>query len=238
MSFEMPKRRGVVLFSAAVIAAGLLGGCRGVDPAVKRTQQAAEVLVDTSQSLSVGEQTVAESQAALRTLREAKGDLRPAFEVFVIELEAVRKQADRLKYESELVRNQAAGYNSARQSDIRTISNDDLRQAAEKRAAHVQEKCDNIKERYAHVNSGFEKYIRDLSDLQTYLANELNYGALDTGQRWVDEALSSGETLRGNIRELALQVELTSNMLSPVPIATTQWPNQLTPSPEALAETE
>ena len=53
------------------------------------------------------------------------------------------------------------------------------------------------------------------------------FGALDSGRRWVDDAISSGEMLRGDIRSLALEIELTSNILSPVPLAATQWPTTL-----------
>ncbi|MDB5327106.1 MAG: hypothetical protein JWM57_2675 [Phycisphaerales bacterium] len=235
MAMTVSNRSRIIALTAAVIAAGMLSGCRSTDPAVKRSQQAADVLVDTSASLASGEQTVMQSQEALRTLGQAKGDLRPAFDLFVTQLENVRKQAARLRDESEVVKSQAAMYCSARQTDVKTISNDEMRQVAERRAAHVREECDNIKERYAQVNASFDRYIRNLSDLQTYLANELNYGALDSGQKWVDEALKSGEALRGNIRALSFQVELTGNMLSPVPLAATRWPNPIIPT-EALAE--
>lgn len=216
---------GVV--SLAVGAAGMVGGCRSVDPAVDRSQQAADLLVGTRQTMFTGEKTVADSQTALRTLRDSKGDLRPAFEVFLAQLDAVRKQADRMKQESEAVRTEAAVYVSARQTDVSTISNDEMRQAAIQRTANVKEKCDTIKDRYAQVNADFTQYIRSLSDLQTYLGNELNFGALDSGRRWVDDAISSGEMLRGDIRSLALEIELTSNILSPVPLAATQWPTTL-----------
>lgn len=235
MSMKMRSASGVSLFSAAIVAATLLGGCRGVDPAVKRSQQAVDLLVDTRQSLVVGEQTTVESQTALRTLRQSKSDLRPAFDVFGVELDAVRKQADRVKRESERVRAQAAVYCSARQNDIHTISNDDMRQAAEARTARMREQCDKINEMYGQTNAAFDNYIRNLSDLQTYLANELNYGALESGQRWVDQALTSGEMLRGHIRGLALQLDLISNVLSPVPIATAQWTTPLPPT-DAMAE--
>jgi hypothetical protein len=78
------------------------------------------------------------------------------------------------------------------------------------------------------MNVAFVRYIRSLADLQTYLANELNYGSIRTGQKWFDESISAGERLRGDVRALALKVELTSNLLSPVPVAVTQWPNDLT----------
>ena len=229
---KWPNRYGVV---TAIIVTGVIAGCRSVDPAVKRSEQTTDVLVDTRQSLVIGEQSVARSQDTLKTLRESKGDLRPAFALYMAELDAIRKEADRLKRESEVVRGQATLYCTARKHDISTISNDDMRRVAEQRTQRVREQCDDINERYARVNNAFGTYIRNLSDLQTYLANELNYGALDSGQRWFDEALTAGEMLRTHIRGLALQVELTSNILSPVPVATTHWPNAVQP-PDAVAE--
>jgi septal ring factor EnvC (AmiA/AmiB activator) len=227
-----PKRS---LFPATLLIAGALCACQHTDPAVTRSEQTADLLVSTRQSMLVGDQTVAESQAALTALRQSKGDLRPAFEQFLSELQAVRKQADRMEKESQAVHDQSQLYLAARQNDVSTINNDEMRQAAVQRTAHVKEKCDDIKDRYAAVNASFARYIRSLSDLQTYLANELNYGALDSGQKWIDQALSSGEMLRGNIRDLSREIELTSNLLSPVPIAATQWQTTLQ-QPDALAE--
>ncbi|HEX8323305.1 MAG TPA: hypothetical protein VF595_05265 [Tepidisphaeraceae bacterium] len=237
MSVALHTFSGRRFLFAAAIAGALAGGCRHVDPAVKRSARVTNVLVDTRQSLVASEQTVAESQAAMRTLRESTGDLRPSFAVFIEELNAVRQQAERLRRESELVRDQADVYCAGRTSDISTITNEEMRRAAELRTARMRERCDHINEMYKQINSGFDRYVRDLTDLRTFLASELNYGALESGQRWFDEALGSGETLRGNIRGLGLQVDLASNLLSPVPIPTTQWPDPLRP-PVAFAETE
>jgi hypothetical protein len=151
------------------------------------------------------------------------------------ELDAVRKQAGRLQKEGDTVRAQATAYCTARQSDIATISNVEMRQAAVQRTRQVKEKCDDIKDRYAAVNVSFSRYIRTLADLQTYLGTQLNFSTLDSGQKWIDEALASGEMLRGDIRSLALEMELTSNIISPIPVAVTQWPTDLQP-PDAMAQ--
>lgn len=216
------------LLSAVVIGSCLaVLGCQASNPAVQRSQQAADVLVDTRQSLGASEQAVAESQTALRTLGQSKGDLRPPFAAFVTQLEAVRKQADRQRQESDFVLMQATAYSAARQKDISTISNDELRKAAEARAAHMQQQCQTMKDLYGKMNAAFGVYLANLTDLQTYLANDLNYGALNSAQRWVDQSNTSGEALREDIRALAAQVELMSNALSPVPIASSKWPTTL-----------
>ena len=227
--------RRVVLNSSAAVLFGLLAACQHTDPAVSRSQDAVDLLVGTRQSMITGEATVAQSQTALRTLSESKGDLRPAFDTFLVELDAVRKQASRLQKEGDAVRAQATAYCAGRQSDIATISNDEMRQAAVQRTRQVKEKCDDIKDRYAAVNVSFARYIRSLADLQTYLGTQLNYSTLDSGQKWIEEALASGEMLRGDIRSLALEIELTSNIISPVPVAVTQWPTDLQ-QPDAMAQ--
>ncbi|MBC7785529.1 MAG: hypothetical protein H7144_16975 [Burkholderiales bacterium] len=213
----------------------LAGGCRSVDPAVKRSQQTADLLVNTRETMFAGEQTVLQSQTSLRALRDSNGDLRPAFELFLTDLAAVRKQADRLKIEGESVQTQSVLYCAARQTDVSMISDLEMRQLAEKRASSIKEKCDTINDRYQQVAAGFGQYILKLNDLQTYLGNELNSGSLASGQSWIEEALASGELLRGDIRALALEIELTSNMLSPVPIAVSAWPTVLE-QPNAVAD--
>lgn len=234
MTIKRLQGAGVGLMVAVVSAAGL-AGCQSVDPAVQRSQQATDVLVQTRQSLGDEEKVIADAQKSLQTLRDTQGDLRPSFAAFSTQLDAVRKQADRLKLESDRVRAQAELYCAARQSDVSTIANQDMRRSAELRATRMREQCDTVKEHYSQVGDALAAYIRNLNDLQTYLANELTYPSLQAGQRWVDEALASGERLRGHIRGLALQVELTSNILSPVPIAATRWPDMPLPT-DAMAE--
>ena len=227
MAVEYRVRRSIRISLAALAGIGLLGGCQKANPAVQRSQQAADVLTGARQSLGISEQTVVASQATLRTLGQSKGDLQPPFAAFITQLEAVRKESAKQQDQSDIVLSQATSYVAARQKDISTIGNDDLRHTAEQRTAKMQVQTQTIKDLYGRMNAAFGVYIRNLSDLQTYLANDLNYGALNSGQRWVTEAAASGEKLRGSIRDLAGQIDLMSNTLSPVPISSTAWPTTL-----------
>lgn len=227
MAVDQRVRRSVRISLAALLGVGLLGGCQKANPAVQRSQQAADVLTGARQSLGVSEQTVVTSQVTLRTLSQSKGDLQPPFAAFITQVEAVRREAAKQQEQSDAVLAQATSYVAARQKDISTISNDELRHTAEQRTAKMQLQTQTIKDLYGRMNVVFGVYIRNLGDLQTYLANDLNYGALNSGQRWVSEAAASGEKLRGSIRDLATQIDLMSNTLSPVPIPSTAWPTTL-----------
>ncbi|MDB5326886.1 MAG: hypothetical protein JWM57_2455 [Phycisphaerales bacterium] len=236
MAVDHRARLPVRVSLATLVGMGLLGGCQKANPAVQRSQQAADVLTGARQSLGVSEQAVVQSQAALRTLGQSKGDLQPPFAAFVLQLEAVRKEAARQQDQGEAVLGQATWYVGARQKDISTINNDELRHTAEQRTAKMQAQTQTIKDLYGRMNNAFGVYIRNLSDLQTYLANDLNYGALNSGQRWVTEAATSGEKLRGTIRDLAVQIDLMSNTLSPVPIPTSPWPTTLRTTEPAASQ--
>ena len=210
------------------VAAGILtGGCTHTDPAVTRSQRAIATLADTRQSMVLAEQTVADSQAALRAIKDGKGDLTPAFEAFAVQIGIVRKQADRVRREGDGVKEQTDEYCTGRSNDVATITNTDMRKLAQQRANHVRQECDAINAGYGRVNGAFVQYVQSLTDLQRYLANELNYGAVRSGEKWCNDALAAGERLRGDIRALALKIELTSNLLSPSPTAVTRWPSTL-----------
>jgi hypothetical protein len=222
----MPAQSRVVLVSAVLLGVAAIG-CERVDPAVKRSLRASAVLAGTRQSMVQAERVVANSQASLRTLQEAKGDLTPAFEAFAAQLALVRKQADHLRGEGETVKAEAHAYCTARHADVGTITNGEMRNLAKQRADHVRQEYNVINDGYARVNAGFVQYIRSLNDLQRFLANELNYGAVRSGEKWCAEALAAGESLRGDIRSLALKIDLTSNLLSPSPTAVTRFPSTL-----------
>ncbi|HEX8340670.1 MAG TPA: DUF2959 family protein [Tepidisphaeraceae bacterium] len=208
-------------------------GCRSSDPALDRSEQAVTLLVDKRKTLLDGEQTVSSSQNALQVLQQTAGDLRPAFDAFQKEIDNVRKEADRARAEAAELRARAIAYCTARQSDVSTISNDNMRKTAETRTAQVRDSYEHIDALYTDVNAAYAAYLRNLNDLQTYLANELNYPALHSAQPWVAESQASGESLRSSIRLLTIELNKTSNRLSPVPLPATDGPGLY--SPEAYA---
>ena len=225
MSTFRHSARPLVLscFTVSVLATG----CAHTDPALTRSQRAIETLADTRQSMVLAEQTVADSQAALRAIRDGKGDLTPAFETFVVQITAVRKQADRVRREGDTVKERTDEYCTGRSTDVATITNNEMRKVAQQRAGNVRQQCDAIDAGYGRVTGAFVQYLNSLNDLQRFLANELNYGAVRSGEKWCDEAVTAGERLRGDIRDLALKIEMTSNVLSPSPTAVTRWPSTL-----------
>lgn len=225
MKASPTTRRTLVLCS--LIAGCAAEGCARTDPAVKRSRAAIDTLADTRGSMVQAEQTVADSQLALRAVKDGKGDLTPAFEAFVAQINAVRKQADRVRREGEVVKERTEEYCIGRANDVSTITNTEMRKLAQQRATHVRQECDAINAGYGRVNGAFVQYLTGLTDLQRYLANELNYSAVRSGEKWCVDALAAGERLRGDIRALALKIELTSNLLSPSPTAVTRWPSTL-----------
>ncbi|HEX8342407.1 MAG TPA: hypothetical protein VF624_16000 [Tepidisphaeraceae bacterium] len=205
------------------LVAVLSGGCTRSDPALARSQRAVAVLIETRRSLAESEKIVSDSQAALRQLQESDYDLRAAFKGLERQIARVRVEADRTHVAAESVRGAARGYSDARASDVKTIQNEELRQAAQERTADVVARYERINALYVQVVKSFTAYVRDLDDLHTFLANDLNHPALQSATRWLDEAQSSGEALRDTIRALSAEVHTTSNVLSPTPVPATEW---------------
>ncbi len=208
-----------------VVAASILlgsGGCHGIvaskDPAGDRTEQAVTLLVKTREGMTAAQQRVDVAQAALRTLRDAQGDLRPAFNEFRDQIEVVRAEAQRVRSEADVMRSQAFLYTSARNSDVSTIQNEQMRAAAVERTGKVREHYDQINVLYAQANEALGQYLRTCDDLQKYLANDLNFPSLQSSKQWIKQSLSAGDAVRTQLRALSEELSLTSNILSPVPV--------------------
>jgi hypothetical protein len=207
-----------VYFGLAIVTLTLAGGCRSSDPALKRSELVVDLLVDHRTALMTGEGAVANSQASLKALQQSTGDLRPAFDLFSADIEQVRKEAKRVKAEADEMRLRSVDYVTARTSDVSTIQNQDLRLAAERRAAIARGRYDRIDVLYREVNVCYGTYLQNLEDLHTYLANELNYPALKSAQRWLEETYASAEALRTNLRLLTVELNKASNSLARVPV--------------------
>ncbi len=202
---------------ACVIVSLCLMGCHA-DPARDRSTQAVDRLLESRTSMIAGEKMVEASVGSLRTLKNAQADLRPAFTAFRQHIPILLNESDRVRVESEALRAQCELHVQAWQSDLGTINNQQLRQAGEDRAQQVRDRYTQIEQLYATVNAGYLKYIAECKDLETYLANDLNYPALLTAKQWVSATETSGEHLRQSIADLASELSNTTNVLSPVPV--------------------
>lgn len=199
------------------LAAAFLSGCQS-DPARDRSSQAIELLLDSRSKLLQGDREVEASIADLATLQAAQADLRPAFDAFRGHIPALLAEADRVRIESEDVSARAEAHITAWRSDLGTITNQQLRQTGEDQAQEVRDRYKQIAKLYADVNDAYLDYITQAKDLETYLANDLNFPALQRARVWTDKAAGAGADLRSKIDALATELGNTTNVLSPVPV--------------------
>jgi hypothetical protein len=200
-----------------VVAVLVLTGCRS-DPARDRSSQAIDLLMNSRARLLLGDRAVEASLKDLNALRSAQADLRPAFEAFRSHIPKLLAEADRVRIESGDIGSRADAHVEAWRADLGTITNQQLRQAGEDRAQEVRDRYTQIAKLYAAVNAAYLEYITQAKDLETYLANDLNFPALQKVSTWTGKTADAGVHLRNRIDALATELSTTTNVLSPVPV--------------------
>lgn len=169
-------RFALVLIASAVIAASLAGvGCSSSgSKAVKRSEKTVDSLSEfRSQVVAAGAQ-LDRTMASLDGVIGASGDRKKAFERYMKDVAALKKQGEEAKSRADDLRNRSREYVAKWQQEVSSVSNPELKAQAEARRAMVQDRIDEIEADAAAAKNAYVPLMKNLTDIQTVLSNDLS----------------------------------------------------------------
>lgn len=134
----------------------------------------------------------------LNQLAAGRFDKEPAaalYARFVQSIDSAEQQAKRFREVVSPMLATAKPIFVQRQADLATITNERLRQRAELRFSVDKERYDAIVAVAVPAQDRFDKYVKDLRDHATFLAHDLNAGALDDIQDEVKRVAAAARQL-------------------------------------------
>lgn len=147
-------------------------------------------------------QTIGESFERLNTLAAGRFTKEPAavaYARFVQSIDAAEQQARRFREVVTPMLESAQPVFAQWQADLRTITNERMRQRSELRYAVTKERYDAIASVAVPAQQQFEAYVKALRDHASFLAHDLNAGALDDIQDEVKLVARSAQELDRNM---------------------------------------
>ncbi len=164
-----------------------------IDAVVKATDKFGSVLKDTTDSLSqLSGADGKKLDKAVKSFRKDAENLSKILTTTTARIENLNKT--RSQYFAEWERSTAA------------ISNPDLKKAAEDRRAKIIADHENMTAKASGLRTRIEAFATELADLQLFLGNDPNPGAVATAQPTIDEVVSAGNTLSAEVLEVSRQL--------------------------------
>jgi len=117
--------------------------------------------------------------ASLNTLtRQTKGDLRPAYNAFVTEVGKTESAAVVTRARVQWMEGDGRIYFKDWQNTVNAISNESLRNKAQKRLNAVQTSFNKVEASLKQAGEKFKPFLSDLSDIQKSLASDITAGGV------------------------------------------------------------
>lgn len=180
-----------------VIAASCASGGSPQDGPVK-TEQLNTWIERVHVESERARQSVSDSFERLNTLAAGQFNKEPAavsYARFVQSIDSTEQQARRFREVVEPMLAAAQPVFEGREAELRTMSNDRMRQRGELRYAVDKERFDAISKNAVPARDQFDAYVKALRDHAAFLAHDLNASALDDIQDEVKAVARSAREL-------------------------------------------
>ena len=199
----------------ALLAASLLIGCASSNP---RRDAANDVINRTEkfrQAVEASKEQVGVSLAAMERLPGSGTELKKAYNNFQGEVKAMQKSRQRVQEARSEMRARFSKYQEAWYSDTASLNNPTLRQAANDRLLEVRQDFEAIRPLYNDVNDGYETFIPQLQEVETYLSNDLTVPAVQAVTPTLEKTRQEAGTLRTAMDELIIGLRTLTDSLLP-----------------------
>lgn len=160
--------------AAALVCAGaLFTGCSS-PKAVKSADTAGSSLQALADSLEKGRSQVAKVMTALNEVVAAAADPKKPYGKFSSEVASLDKIAADTRGRAEKMKATLKEHYALWDQELAAISNPDLKQQSMTRKAEVTKAFEDIKDSFNQVSLTFKPYMKNLQDLDRYLATDLS----------------------------------------------------------------
>lgn len=202
--------------ACGLAASGLiLSGCSEnregnvrANPTVKTIKQSREEIVEAKNEIG-------KSLATLNQLVH-QADLKKSFSEFSDELENIRDREANVRKQRLKMEENGNEYIKEWQAEIAQFSNNDLKKSSIDRQTEVKHKFSETTESYKKLDEVYEPFIKNLTEIQVELRNDLTPASAQNIRPVVDAATTEGEKVQAQADILISQLDDLNASLSSV----------------------
>lgn len=195
----------VSLVAGLACLALLSTGCSS-PKAVKSADAAGSSLQSLAASLEKGRAQVAKVMTALNELVAAAADPKKACGNFSSEVASLDKIAADTRERAEKMKATLKEHYALWDQELAAISNPDLKQQSITRKAEVTKAFEDIKSSFNQVSLTFKPYLKNLQDLNRYLATDLSAKGIAGAGNMISGLKTESVTVQRDIQAAAKKI--------------------------------
>jgi ABC-type transporter Mla subunit MlaD len=199
----------ILLTSAAVLT------LIWASPARADQQKLYESVGEALQETRNTRQQLAATVDSLAKLQMTTGDLRPAFDDYVQNVEKTKADAERTRRRYEAMNSNSAAYFGGWRDTIGGISNERVKKTSLKRLTAVNKDYVKAINRLRRAGSYFTPYLSDLSDIQSALSQDLTSKGMEATKKIAKRAEKKHIKVRNELMGAIQQLEKLEANLKP-----------------------
>jgi len=158
--------------TALLVSIVALAGCSS-SSGVSRAETAAASMAEFRSQVGEGKKQVDTVTASLNGMTTVQGDLKPAYEKFVGELDRTESLAASLKAQADEMKAKGREFFKKWEEEIEQIKDPALREKAKARAGERSKQYANIEMVMGSVKGTWTTFSGELKDIKQYLSNDL-----------------------------------------------------------------
>jgi hypothetical protein len=178
-------------------------------------QQLASSIRDVHDETSRTSEQLKATLGALNGLtKQSKGDLRPAYDVFVAQVAKTQAAAASTAARVQWMHGDGQQYFKDWQNTITSISNEDLRKRAQKRMDSVRSSYDKVGVSLKEASEKFKPFLSNLEDIQKALATDVTAGGVKAIRSVVKDANWNHDAVNDSIESALKEMNRMEKALS------------------------
>jgi chromosome segregation ATPase len=203
----------IALAGMVALAVGSPSDLRAADSADRAQETKAKIDAARAESAKIRTQ-VGVTLEELNRMQKDSVELRAQFELYAKELARMEEQArvtgERVSQMSEKGR----AYFQAWEDSIKTISNQEIREQAEKRYAKRTQSYDKIVKAMTAARDQMKPFMSDLNDLKTLFDNELSRESVKSAGKLIKQANWHGADVVESLKDVETELDRVSAELA------------------------
>jgi hypothetical protein len=212
---KMNRSKYVTVPLALMTCVGLFAGC--VTKSYDKGADTSSAVDAAAKQIGVLNTETIESLKALNNLTfKSQGDLRSQFDKFNSAVKELGTASNDLDVKIADMQAKAQVYIDSWSNQLGGINSENIRSLSAGRKADVTAKLDAAKVSYEGVKTSLKPFMSDMTDIQTYLNNDLTAGGLAAIKDTVAKTKADAVPVRESIRKLQSDFSALGTSLSPV----------------------
>lgn len=218
----MFSRNLTFMTTIALLAGALLvTGCATSGP--QQMQKTTQSLTGITEQLTKGKVQIDATVSAMNAMaKPASGDLTAAYKSFQSQVAKLQSSYDGSKSRSAEMRKKKDEYLAAWQKQLDQISNEKLKERSAERRQDVIKGFDKVKEAADKARTDFDPFMKDLGDIESYLAAQLTPAAVESIDDVIKRTNKEADAVKKSIDELMKAVDELVGELTSVQATTAE----------------